>query len=303
MKISARSKSSFSISIFLISLFFNSAFSKTRKDISYFPLAIGIQWTYQCIEYSYTDTITIVDTQQVNDKLYYAVKENGYRYNWLRKDGDKIYIVDTAAVRLDTVNIKEYVVYDFSADIGESWDVPLINYYNNCDYGGTIGLISKNDTMTTSAGTFNKCYDFFHGSPCMDAGRHKEWFATGIGRVAYDEESIAGMRHFFLTSSSIITDVYNHDNSRVVSEFKLLQNYPNPFNPTTNIIFILSKRSFVIADIYDVLGRKITTLVNSYFNSGYHSVIWDASDHTSGVYFCKIYTHDFTQTIKLDLVR
>jgi 5'-nucleotidase/UDP-sugar diphosphatase len=68
-------------------------------------------------------------------------------------------------------------------------------------------------------------------------------------------------------------------------EFQLLQNYPNPFNPDTKISYRIPEPGLVKLKIYNVLGQEVETLVNEYEGSGSHTVKWNASAVTSGVYF------------------
>jgi hypothetical protein len=70
--------------------------------------------------------------------------------------------------------------------------------------------------------------------------------------------------------------------------------YPNPFNAQTTIKYDLSKASDVSIDIYDILGRKVRTLVSGMQSAGEHSVIWEAKDATSGVYFYRIKTWEYS---------
>lgn len=72
------------------------------------------------------------------------------------------------------------------------------------------------------------------------------------------------------------------------TEYKLFQNYPNPFNPATTIRFFLPENCFVLLKIYDILGKEVIVLTNSYVNSGEHEVSWDASNYPSGVYFYRM---------------
>ena len=86
--------------------------------------------------------------------------------------------------------------------------------------------------------------------------------------------------------------------------FKLLQNYPNPFNPTTTISFDLPSRSLVSLKIFDILGRKVATIINSQvLSAGDYSKQWNASDFSSGIYFYQLKAGTFTQTKKLILLR
>jgi photosystem II stability/assembly factor-like uncharacterized protein len=85
--------------------------------------------------------------------------------------------------------------------------------------------------------------------------------------------------------------------------FLLNQNYPNPFNPTTAIQYDLPRSADVKLEIFDILGRKIETLVNEKQAAGHHALIWDGQDKPSGEYFCKIQAGDFLQTRKMMLLK
>jgi plastocyanin len=97
-------------------------------------------------------------------------------------------------------------------------------------------------------------------------------------------------------------------NKEKPSEFILFQNYPNPFNQTTKIEFTLAHSGFVSLKIYDILGRKVRTLVSEHLSVGYKSLTWDGKNDTgkeaaSGIYFYNIKAGDFSQTKKLVLVK
>lgn len=86
-------------------------------------------------------------------------------------------------------------------------------------------------------------------------------------------------------------------------EFSLKQNYPNPFNPTTNISFALPNKSMVTLEIFDMLGRKVATLVDRQMNAGVHNVNFDASQYASGMYVYRIQAGTFTSTRKMMLIK
>lgn len=78
---------------------------------------------------------------------------------------------------------------------------------------------------------------------------------------------------------------------------RLHPNYPNPFNPETQISYELSESGWVELSIYDILGSKVLSLLNSKQNAGYHDVIWNGLDQdgqkiSSGVYFCHFKFND-----------
>jgi photosystem II stability/assembly factor-like uncharacterized protein len=87
------------------------------------------------------------------------------------------------------------------------------------------------------------------------------------------------------------------------SSFSLSQNFPNPFNPTTKIDFRLSKPSFVMLKVYDLLGREVATLMNEKKEQGEHSLSWGAEGVPSGVYFYRLVAGDFIETKKMVVAR
>ena len=87
------------------------------------------------------------------------------------------------------------------------------------------------------------------------------------------------------------------------TEFSLSQNYPNPFNPVTIIKYQLPSNNFVAIKIYDVLGNEVETLVNEEKSAGTYEVQFDASELTSGIYFCKLTSASFVETKKMVLLK
>lgn len=86
-------------------------------------------------------------------------------------------------------------------------------------------------------------------------------------------------------------------------EYALHQNYPNPFNPTTTVKFAVAKPGHVTIAVYNMLGQRVATLVNGYYQPGTYAATWDASTMASGVYFYKITAGEFTAVKKMTLVR
>jgi hypothetical protein len=120
-----------------------------------------------------------------------------------------------------------------------------------------------------------------------------------------------------------------NDNDKVTSiKPKLYTNYPNPFNPETTIMFSISplrrgqgegsaypllrrgqgEGSHVNISIYNIKGQKVRELINDYFTSGTHSIIWNGTNDNeqpvaSGVYFYRLKTGNFTATRKMLLLK
>ena len=85
--------------------------------------------------------------------------------------------------------------------------------------------------------------------------------------------------------------------------FSLGNSYPNPFNPVTTINFGIPEDSEVIIAIYNLQGRIVGTLANHNMRAGYHSVIWNADNFSSGIYILKIQAAGHLETQKLMLIK
>ena len=89
----------------------------------------------------------------------------------------------------------------------------------------------------------------------------------------------------------------------IPNDYSLSQNFPNPFNPETTIRFSLPQRSRVKLEIFDALGRVVSTLVNADLDAGTYRYNWNASNFASGVYLYRITANNFTSSKKLMLVK
>lgn len=94
----------------------------------------------------------------------------------------------------------------------------------------------------------------------------------------------------------------------IPKKYALYENYPNPFNPETTLQFDLPENSYVRLEIYNLLGQRIATLVDSHRPAGEYTQIWDGKDQrgnavASGIYFYKLTAGDFVQIKKMVLAR
>jgi type IX secretion system substrate protein len=94
-----------------------------------------------------------------------------------------------------------------------------------------------------------------------------------------------------------------NNNGNIPAAFSLHQNFPNPFNPATYIQYDIPKRSYVVIKVYDINGKEIRILVNETKHTGSYQVLFDGSSLSSGVYFYRLMTDEFTQTKKMTLVK
>ena len=121
---------------------------------------------------------------------------------------------------------------------------------------------------------------------------------------------------------NILAEAYSKDGVQTVSErtsdkidfaplipgtYALSQNYPNPFNGSTHIKYQLPEFTKVSIVLYDILGRKVKTLVNEVQNAGFYEIVWEGGTSygaaASGVYFLRMKTEKFVETKKLLLLR
>lgn len=129
------------------------------------------------------------------------------------------------------------------------------------------------------------------GSRLVDAGTNiglpYSGIAPDLGAFEVETTTSVGERHVVATPGS----------------FTLFQNFPNPFNPRTVISYQLTAFSRVTLDVFDMLGRRVGTLVQEEQSPGEHSVGFDASGLNSGVYVAKLQTGRLTRSIKMLLVQ
>lgn len=180
-----------------------------------------------------------------------------------------------------------------STDGGLSWSLlagyvgstPLNAYFINANTGYVVNSSSELK-MTTDGGAS------WVNQTIPASGSYAD--ITGSGSFAI----IAGRRIAINTTVSI-----QQVSNEVPAAFSLEQNFPNPFNPVTQINFSLSKSGFIMLQVTDITGREVTRLIEDSYAPGTYRIDFDASRFTSGVYFYRLQTAEFTQTKKMILIK
>jgi hypothetical protein len=147
-----------------------------------------------------------------------------------------------------------------------------------------FGLISDEDGF--GAGQLNRVWERWSDGDFYNYMDESSWeldFDLWIGVI-------------FDNTTSVNPEIGNNS-------FALNQNYPNPFNPSTSISFNLPESGFTTLAVYDLLGREVAQLVSDYKESGYHNITFDASNLSSGVYFYKINSGNFSMIKKMSLLK
>jgi len=118
----------------------------------------------------------------------------------------------------------------------------------------------------------------------------------GEGSVTINDVQVADARGALLDARSEVA-------AAIPEFFAVNQNYPNPFNAKTSISFGLPTTSDVTINIYNVAGQLVESMDLGNVAAGNHSVVWDASDVASGVYFYKVAAGNYTETMKMTLLK
>ena len=93
-------------------------------------------------------------------------------------------------------------------------------------------------------------------------------------------------------------------NSELINDFSVLNAYPNPFNPTITIQFSTEITQNIEVSIYDLMGKKVDVIYNDLVQTNtLKSLVWDASDFSSGDYFVSLKTENFTKSHKITLIK
>ncbi len=143
-----------------------------------------------------------------------------------------------------------------------------------------------------SPGSFFDCTISNDGTSVIAGGKKVHARAFGNGGELYN---------VFIDTAGNTSGIVN--NNVIPLSFKLYQNYPNPFNNQTKIEYDIPQSGFYKISVYDILGREVKILANSNHKEGSYSVIFDANEFASGLYFYKFTSERFNETKRMVLVK
>ncbi|NQT34850.1 T9SS type A sorting domain-containing protein, partial [bacterium] len=104
-------------------------------------------------------------------------------------------------------------------------------------------------------------------------------------------------------SDLIVEHIEEPPHSDLPGEFTLHDAFPNPFNAATSISFGLPNRSTVRINVLDLYGRTVATLADRTYETGFHSVTWDATAFSTGIYLVRLEAGEVVRTVKMTLIR
>jgi hypothetical protein len=276
--------------------------SSINSQINVAPLKFGNVWVYGPdpgrVRISIIDTNTVIDSIQ-----YYAVYEDNISSQWVYHM--RIKTDDYYAVRLDTsypAPNHELLYYKKDALLGDTWTVPdpwsqfnAVYIIEDTYIANVFGeqTIVKFLTIDSGILLFYEYWTEKFGqlSRYQNAGGlWLQWVLLGcvIDGVAYGDTSF---------------NPVSVEDEFPLNEFVLSQNFPNPFNPSTSINFTLSEGDFINLEVFNVIGEKVTTLINEFKTAGTYTIQFEADVLASGTYLYVLRTPNFTQTRKMQLVK
>ena len=96
----------------------------------------------------------------------------------------------------------------------------------------------------------------------------------------------------------------NLSNSNILNKsFEITSLYPNPFNPTTTLTFQVPELTNINVDIYNINGQFVESLYSGFKNPGQHSINWNASNVSTGVYLIRMSSGSYVETSKVMLLK
>ncbi len=168
---------------------------------------------------------------------------------------------------------------------------PQLNGISRTNDGNLNPTLAEGSAALTYA-NFDALDDFFTEVAYTGAFGTDNWLAGWSALADYG-----------FTSDEVGTSIDEDWGTSVPSAYTLEQNYPNPFNPTTNIKFALPNAADVKLEVFNILGQRVGTLVNGQMNAGYHTVTFDATNLSSGVYIYRISAGQYSQVKRMMLIK
>ena len=187
-------------------------------------------------------------------------------------------------------------------------DANLFSVFPSFDMGAvTFGLYAPDGTGLSyhplageSAG--GKLSTTFVDDDTPYDGMYSDFVSSGG-----EEAPWGGPDAFFFTAhdsvKGVIASVIVSVDDDAPAAYAVAQNSPNPFNPTTTISFTNTEAGNVSIDVFNVAGQKVDTIASQFMGAGNHSVTWNASEFSAGVYFYTVKSGEFSKTMKMTLLK
>jgi len=262
--------------------------------------------------------IQTTPTSTALDGIYFVNETTGYvgganiflkttdaGQSWVNKVGSFISPFETAqSVYFSDANTGIYSTNAArivrTTDGGDTWNL----VYSTTSGGAVWGIAFPNPTTgygCTNVGTVLKTVN--GGVNWIEQSTPLTENLYEISFPSVNTGYIASWSGKILKTTNGGSTYINSTNSNVPENYSLSQNYPNPFNPSTNIKFSVKKSGFTTLKIYNSIGTEVQILVNEKLQAGEYETSFNAGNLSSGIYFYKMISGDFTETKKMVLVK
>lgn len=266
---------------------------------NYLPLEIGNRWDFRNyynngnnVQEKEASTIIVkMDSTMPNGKTYFFLDGQGaYISGWVRTDTNWLF-------RYNASDSTEYPFLNFDLQFGDTLRNEKIIGFITLARKDTIRLFNKYSTRLVFDHQlgFDNIMSLSFSNKYGFLGESYYYFGT------IDYSQLSGCIIGDSTYGTILSVGKSFSND--IRGYSLFQNYPNPFNPSTNISFSIPEGQLVELNIYDLLGRKLMSLLNEYRHSGKHDIKFNNSNLASGVYFYQLKAGKFIQTKKLIILK
>lgn len=294
-------------------------FAQENEVLKFFPYKTGDMWEYDWYDLEFPDTLqnfNIKDSVDADGNIF--VTQSARFINPIKQPAllsdTTIYKIDTSFnVFCLTCSFENQFLYKLNAKQGDQWVTYIYQDSSNI-YGYELVRVTEvwEDNLFGIPTTFKnfRYYSANDSTDTLGLVRYESILANNFGLYAKGGGDAVGQ--IFLKGCVINSILYGDTTDVVTSifelsenpqQFKLYTNYPNPFNPSTQIAYNLKETGLASLKVYDILGREIMVLINENQEAGKHTIKFDASDLSSGVYIYILQVNGFFASQKMLLLK
>ncbi|MHB9030100.1 MAG: T9SS type A sorting domain-containing protein, partial [Candidatus Latescibacterota bacterium] len=222
---------------------------------------------------------------------------------WVWHNGNGDYVNDH---NFESTAKMQWVCFDFNVapyNYTISGDANLFSMTPAYDMGAvSFSLMAPDGTGLGYFAYASETAAIKRGNFIVDNGSSFDGIYTDNSSTGADADAQKGFS--FVAQDSFKGKITNQvEVSETPSTFSVAQNTPNPFNPATTISFTLAKAGKTTVEVLNTAGQRVEILLNANLSSGSHSVTWNASKCSAGVYFFTVWNGGFTKTMKMTLLK
>jgi Secretion system C-terminal sorting domain len=181
----------------------------------------------------------------------------------------------------------------FDINLAEAGDYLVRIFYQN------FGSVQTGSVLVDGSEVTSFTFDSESDSTGLDGTSSLFSLSDGAHTIGLSGSDV-NVDWFQVLQRTVITGV---EGENIPEGYALEQNYPNPFNPSTTINFKIAKASDVKLTVYNILGQRVSTLVNTYLTAGSHTLQFNANNLSTGIYFYSIEAGDFISHKKMILLK